>query len=122
MLAWDHPQVQLAALAQREDAGEIKVLPDELKAFRLTGQTSQELFDRAAAVQGRLSTGGAVAGAFLGLVVGLKLIGVTIRRRREDYEIDPARCFSCGRCFNVCPLDRTEPACRQAGHKGHEDH
>lgn len=105
-IAWQHPLVPLARMVQLEDDGKIQVQPDELKAFRLTGQTSQELFDRAAAVQDRFVTGGALAGGFLGLIIAAKLIGLTVRRRREDYQIDPAKCVSCGLCFNACPLER----------------
>ena len=44
-------------------------------------------------------------GAFMGLVVGGKLIGVSLRKKRVDYVIDQATCFSCARCFKSCPRE-----------------
>jgi NosR/NirI family nitrous oxide reductase transcriptional regulator len=28
-------------------------------------------------------------------------------RRREDYEPNKGDCFSCGRCMDYCPVDKT---------------
>jgi NAD-dependent dihydropyrimidine dehydrogenase PreA subunit len=41
----------------------------------------------------------------MGLVVCLKLIHLSIRRRRHDYEADPAACLSCARCYLSCPVE-----------------
>ena len=46
---------------------------------------------------------GAWFGAWVGLVIGVKLIHLSIRRRRTDYMPDRAGCVSCGRCFWYCP-------------------
>ncbi len=40
-----------------------------------------------------------------GLVVGVKLIYLSVRRRRADYQPDRAACVSCGRCFWYCPCE-----------------
>jgi Fe-S-cluster-containing hydrogenase component 2 len=37
------------------------------------------------------------------LVIGIKLISLSIRRKRVDYQPDPSRCVSCGRCYWYCP-------------------
>jgi len=42
-------------------------------------------------------------GAWVGLVIGAKLIHLSIRRRRRDYQPDRTSCVSCGRCFWYCP-------------------
>jgi NosR/NirI family nitrous oxide reductase transcriptional regulator len=47
-------------------------------------------------------------GGFVGLVVAGKLIGLTVRRSRKDYEADQGRCLACGRCFDYCPVGRAE--------------
>ena len=65
-----------------------------------------ELQQAADAVRGQFYWGTWALGAFLGLVVGAKLIDLTVQRRRSDYEPDKAWCFSCGRCFRACPIDR----------------
>jgi NosR/NirI family transcriptional regulator, nitrous oxide reductase regulator len=33
----------------------------------------------------------------------VKLIHLSLRRRRTDYQPDRAACVSCGRCFWYCP-------------------
>ena len=47
-----------------------------------------------------------MAGAWIGLVIGVKLIHLSIRRRRTEYEPDRANCVSCGRCFWYCPNEQ----------------
>ena len=51
-------------------------------------------------------------GAWVGLVVGVKLIHLSIRRRRAEYEPDPANCVSCGRCFWYCPQEQARLGAR----------
>jgi NAD-dependent dihydropyrimidine dehydrogenase PreA subunit len=45
----------------------------------------------------------AIAGALIGLVVGITLIRLSVKRNRKQYEIDSAGCVACGRCFGYCP-------------------
>jgi NAD-dependent dihydropyrimidine dehydrogenase PreA subunit len=42
------------------------------------------------------------AGGFLGLAYGVKLLELSIRRKRKEYTIDKASCLSCGRCIEHC--------------------
>ena len=79
----------------------------ETEAFRATGTTSEKLIDDARKIRARLRVGGASLGAFIALVFGLKLIGISTDRRRIDYEINKANCFSCARCCSYCPNDAT---------------
>ena len=44
-----------------------------------------------------------IIGGFLGLVIGLTLIGLSTKRTRKTYDIDDANCICCGRCFSYCP-------------------
>lgn len=108
-IAARQPLPALAAEALMEDLGQLEAQSPQLKAFRLTGQTSGQLFDQVANLQSKFALAGGLAGAFIGAVFGCKLISVTTRRRREDYGIDASRCVSCGRCFSACPLDRPKP-------------
>jgi Pyruvate/2-oxoacid:ferredoxin oxidoreductase delta subunit len=39
----------------------------------------------------------------VGLVFGVKLVQLTVRRQRTDFEPDRGACVSCGRCFWYCP-------------------
>ena len=45
-------------------------------------------------------------GGWVGLVIGVKLIHLSLRRRRTDYSPDRGGCVSCGRCFWYCPCEQ----------------
>jgi ferredoxin len=44
-------------------------------------------------------------GAWVGLVLSVKLVQLSIRRRRTDYHPQQTGCVSCGRCFKSCPVE-----------------
>jgi polyferredoxin len=48
--------------------------------------------------------GGMLAGGFVGLAIAIRLISLSIYRRREGYTVSKARCVSCGRCYRYCPV------------------
>ena len=50
--------------------------------------------------------GGWIFGAWVGLVIGGKLIALSVRRKRTDFEPDSSACFACARCFEYCPSER----------------
>jgi ferredoxin len=79
---------------------------DRVTAFATTGTPAGKLYADARTVEARYAVTAALAGAFVGLVIALKLISLSVHRRRNDYEPDRARCFSCGRCFEYCPVER----------------
>ncbi|MHC4713178.1 MAG: 4Fe-4S binding protein [Planctomycetota bacterium] len=85
----------------------------EAEAFFSTGQSAAELYARASAVRDRFTNAALIAGALLGLALSVKLICLSIRRTRTDYEPDKARCLSCGRCFQFCPREQL----RRSGEK-----
>jgi len=116
-MARAHPTVQLADRIRLENAGEVEGTTDASEAFRATGRPAEDLYGEAGAIEARfvsewsLARGAGIGlahlfGAFVGLVIGLKLIGLSIRRRREDYEADRASCLACGRCFAHCPIEQ----------------
>jgi len=78
---------------------------DESRAFRAGGTPREELREEVRRVQFGFVRGGRLLGAYLGLVIGLKLIRLAGSRRRDEYEPDRARCLSCGRCFEYCPRE-----------------
>ncbi|MCC6355778.1 MAG: 4Fe-4S binding protein [Verrucomicrobiae bacterium] len=73
-------------------------------AFRASGRAVAALHEEAAAIGHRFAVGSALAGAFLALLFGLKLLALTRRPGRADYETDRALCLSCARCFRFCPV------------------
>ncbi len=100
-----HATVRLADRIYLEDEGTVKDTIDESDAFRATGRTTDELFDEADAIVSSFGVGGLLAGAFVGLVAGLKLIRNTVRPVREEYIADKASCLGCGRCYAYCPRE-----------------
>ena len=47
-----------------------------------------------------------IAGALIGLVIGVTLINLSVKRTRKQYEIDSAGCVACGKCFGYCPQNK----------------
>ena len=98
-----------------------------VEAHIASGRPTEELYEEAAIIRGQLARAGMLAGAFIGLVVGLKLISSSVRRTRLDYEADRAACLACGRCFKFCPREqlrlkerRGEPAGDEGDQTEHE--
>jgi ferredoxin len=105
-LAKMHPTVALAERVRLEEIHEVSGTTDASDAFRNTGRPAADLYCEARLVSHRLGLGGAWFGAWVGLVLGVKLIQLSVRRRRTEYEPDPGRCVSCGRCFWYCPNEQ----------------
>jgi len=107
-----HPTVRLAERIFLEDNYRIKPATggvgstDESLAFRATGKEAKVLYQEASKIRARFGLGGWLLGGFVGLVIALKLIGVSVWRQRTDYEADRASCLACGRCFQYCPKER----------------
>jgi NosR/NirI family nitrous oxide reductase transcriptional regulator len=104
-LARVHPTVRTAERVYLEETGRVEGTTDESDAFRATGRPSEELYEDAGMIRGRFAIGSALLGGFIGFVVGGKLIALSVRRRRREYEADPAGCFACGRCYKYCPKE-----------------
>jgi NAD-dependent dihydropyrimidine dehydrogenase PreA subunit len=98
--------VRLADRIHLEETGQVTDTTDASSAFRGTGRTVQQLYEEVSIIQNKFATGSIILGAFLGMVIGIKLILGSIRWRRDDYEADRAGCFACGRCFAYCPREK----------------
>jgi NosR/NirI family nitrous oxide reductase transcriptional regulator len=100
-----HETVRLAERIHAEEAGEVEGTTDASAAFRATGEGISELYKEASDIRTEFGLGGWIFGGFVGTVIGLKLIGLSVWRRRKDYEADRASCLACGRCFEYCPRE-----------------
>ncbi len=104
-LAQMHPTVRLAERVRLEETGQVEGTTDASDAFRTTGVENSELYEQASNIRRSFGLGGLLLGAFLSLMIGMKLIAVSVWREKPDYEADRASCFACGRCFEYCPIE-----------------
>jgi ferredoxin len=51
----------------------------------------------------------------MGLVIGAKLVHLSVRRRRAEFLPDRANCVSCGRCFWYCPSEQVRQGMIEIG-------
>lgn len=100
-----HPDVALVDRLATATAADEDLYP-EIEAFRHTGRSREWAEARAAETMGRFRKGCTGAGAFIGLVLALRLLGLTRLQRRSLHEADRLRCVACGRCFAACPKNR----------------
>ncbi|HUT30934.1 MAG TPA: 4Fe-4S binding protein [Sedimentisphaerales bacterium] len=100
-----HSTVRLADRVHLEDAGRVEGTTNASDAFRATGKDVEQLNAEASGIIAQFGTGGWVFGGFVGLVIGLTLISLTVQRKRTDYEADRGSCLACGRCFEYCPRE-----------------
>ena len=106
-----HADVRLAEevhaeQTQLQETGKIEGESDATRAFRETGRRPEKLYARAVDLQGQFASAGLWLGGWVGLVIGVKLIHLSLRRQRTDYSPDRGGCVSCGRCFWSCPCEQ----------------
>lgn len=100
-----HATVRLAERVYAEDTGALQGTTEASLAFRATGKDVKELYSEASAIRDNFAFYCWLLGGFVGLIIGLKLIGASIQWHRTDYEADRAGCVACGRCFEYCPRE-----------------
>jgi polyferredoxin len=100
-----HNDVRTAQLLYAEDEKLVETSGtfSETRAMMQAGKQADEVYRQALTVFDHFRRAGLMLGGWIGLVIGVKWITLSVRRRRTDYEVDPARCFACGRCFWYCP-------------------
>jgi len=96
-------EVRLYDMVVEHENNPQDILSNELEAFYGQGDTVEALTERHEMVQADFKLYGGIAGILIGLVVGLKLVRLSLKRTRKYYEIDYADCVSCGRCLRYCP-------------------
>ncbi|MCD6360082.1 MAG: 4Fe-4S binding protein [Armatimonadetes bacterium] len=119
-LARTNYTVRLAERVWAEQQERVEGTTEQSEAFYRLGLPNEGLYLRAAEIRRKFDRGSTVLGAYLGLVIGISLIGTSIRRRRSVYEIDPALCMACGRCYQVCPEQRARQQELQTGDTARE--
>jgi NosR/NirI family nitrous oxide reductase transcriptional regulator len=105
-LARWHPEVRLAEQLRIDELGLTMETTDAADAYRSAGQPVREAYATAIGFQTNFRTLGIWLGAWVGFVVGAKLIQLSLRRRRTEYQPSRSGCVSCGRCFWYCPVEQ----------------
>lgn len=95
--------VRLYDMVMQHEADPQDILSLELEAFYGQGGTIEDLAGKYNNIQAEFNFYATIAGAFIGLVVGITLINLSVKRTRKQYGIDHANCVDCGRCFGYCP-------------------
>lgn len=85
------------------EQGAKRVISESTETLYDDGVPPEEVFADAQKVLNQFHTGLWWFGAFIGLVVGIKLVSLCIRRKRLEYEANRGSCYSCGRCYDYCP-------------------
>lgn len=106
-IALSHPVVHVATRLQVASAEESEK-DLGIEAFRKSGRTRRELMVAAADRVQCFRKGSALAGAFMGLVIAFRLLGLSRLHRSKEHEADRYRCVACGRCYPVCPKNGTD--------------
>ncbi len=106
VLSGRNATVRLAERVRDEQAGKVKGTTDASEAFGDSHRPVAELYEEASGIRGEFLFGGRLLGAFVALVIMLKMIQLSVRRKRTDYEADRATCLACGRCFAHCPREQ----------------
>jgi ferredoxin len=103
-----NPTVALAERYVREQKNPVPAGPQTAAALAMTRaqQDPQTLLRSAVMIRQRFVWAGWGFGAWVGLVTGVKLVGLSLRQRRTDYEPDRGSCLACARCFADCPNER----------------
>jgi len=98
--------VKLAERLRLEETGKVEGDTVETEGYRRTKDPPQKLYGRALAIRRRISKGGWLLGGFMGLVIGGRLVALSLVRKRKDYVPDRGECLSCGRCYRYCPREK----------------
>ncbi len=103
-----HPTVELAELYLRDRQSPQKYDPMTPEALALERAAADPAATLAAAkaVRPRMTLAARLFGAWVGLVIGIKLIALSLRVTRTDFEPDRGACVACARCFLSCPNER----------------
>jgi NosR/NirI family nitrous oxide reductase transcriptional regulator len=101
-----HNTVSLAEEIRLEDSNRRIETTLETRTFRASGKPTDELYSEAIDIQRKFKTGGWLLGGFLGLIICIKLINLSLRKKQSEYSTDRGTCFSCARCFTSCPIEQ----------------
>jgi ferredoxin len=102
------PTVALAERYTRQQSKPVQyslMSPEALSLQRAT-ENPEAVLKAAADLRHRFDLACLLFGGWIGLVIGLKLVALSVRQSRTDFEPDRGACVACARCFTACPNER----------------
>jgi ferredoxin len=102
-----NPTVELAEryVAQLKSPVDHGVMTPEALSLERAERDPEGLLKRAADLRHRFWLACVLFGAWTGLVLGIKLVSLSVRTARTDFEPDRGACVACARCFRSCPQE-----------------
>ena len=102
-LSLAHKDVYLYELLMQQQASPNMDVPLEVETFNALGGDIDELKVKVDEVRRDYTFYAYLTGAFIGFIIGFKLLKLSLKRSRKTYEVSSAHCTMCGKCFNYCP-------------------
>jgi len=103
-----HKEVRLYEMVIENERNPQEVQSLELQAFYGLERTVEDLAAKVEMIKQDFRFYTTIAGVVLGIIFGLTLIGLSVKRSRKLYEIDDSKCVSCARCFSYCPQNKEQ--------------
>jgi ferredoxin len=103
-----HPAVALAEryARQRSDPVQYGLMTPEALSLQRAAANPEAVFTAASDLRHRFDLACCLFGGWIGLVIGVKLLALSVLSSRTDYEPDRGACVACARCFTACPNER----------------
>ena len=102
-----NPTVELAEryLSQQKTPVDYGVMTPETLSLQRAEHDPEAVLKSATDLRHRFWIACVVFGGWIGLVIGVKLVSLSLRTARTDFEPDRGACFGCARCFRSCPQE-----------------
>lgn len=104
-LAGVNSNVRLAREIRLEHESGIQAVSQAAITFKESGESEIELFKTESGVIEMYKKTTPWVGLFLGLSLGISLVSLTMRTERTEYKPHKGKCYSCGKCFEYCPVE-----------------
>ena len=103
-----HPTVALAERYVRQQSHPVQygLMTPESLSLQRAAENPEAVLTAAADLRHRFDLACCLFGGWIGLVIGLKLVALSVRPSRTDFEPDRGACLACARCFTACPNER----------------
>jgi ferredoxin len=103
-----NPTVALAERYTRQQKTPVEygLMTPEALSLERAADNPEVILKSASELRHRFDLACLLFGGWIGLVIGVKLVTLSVRPGRTDYEPDRGACLSCARCFTACPNER----------------